>query len=77
MAAFLLYNRRVNTRFAGIKEMYVYSQSLRDELLDAITDADLEFSPTENNPRLLELFLGLGTIQGAYTRAFRELRLRL
>ena len=38
--------------------MYVYSQSLRDELIDAITDADLEFSPTENNPRLARVVSG-------------------
>lgn len=56
--------------------MYAYSQSLRDELLGAITDADLEFSVGRQNPSLLELFLGLGAIQGAYTRSFRELRLR-
>ena len=56
--------------------MYAYSQSLRDELLAGITDADLEFSVSGHNPRLLELFLELGTTQGTYTRAFRELRLR-
>ena len=66
----------MNNRFAGIKSMYAYSQSLRDELLEALSDADLEFSVGGNNPHLLELFLGLGTIQGAYTRAFREFRLR-
>ena len=66
----------MNNRYAGIKSMYAYSQSLRDELLEALRDADLEFSVGGSNPHLLELFLGLGTIQGAYTRAFREFRLR-
>ena len=66
----------MNNRFAGIESMYIYSQSLRGELLEALSDADLEFSAGGDNPTLLELFLGLGTIQGAYTRAFREFRLR-
>lgn len=66
----------MNNRYAGIKAMYVYSQSLRDELLAGISDADLEFSVGGNNKTLLELFAGLGEIQGAYTRAFREFRLR-
>ena len=66
----------MNTRFAGIRAMYVYSQSLRDELLTDISDVDLEFSTGGNNLTLLELFRGLGEIQGAYTRAFREFRLR-
>ncbi len=56
--------------------MYVYSQSLRDELLAGISNSDLEFSPGGNNLKLLELFCGLGEIQGAYTRSFREFRLR-
>ena len=66
----------MNNRYAGIKAMYVYSQSLRDELLEALSDADLAFSVGGSNPVLLELFLGLGATQGAYTRAFREFRLR-
>ena len=66
----------MNTRYAGIKSLYARSQNLRDELLAGISDADLEFTPGGNNPTLLELFCGLGEIQGAYTRSFRELRLR-
>lgn len=66
----------MNNRYAGIKAMYAYSQSLRDELLTSSTDAELEFSVGGSNPTLLELFRGLGETQGAYTRAFREFRLR-
>ena len=66
----------MNNRYAGLKAMYVYSQSLRDELLTALNDADLEFNAGGNNKTLLELFRGLGEIQGAYTRSFREFRLR-
>lgn len=66
----------MNNRYVGIKEMYAYSQSLRDELLNALRDSDLEFSAGGDNKTLLELFCGLGEIQGAYTRAFREFRLR-
>ena len=45
-------------------------------LFRSLTDADLEFSAGGSNKTLLELFSGLGEIQGAYTRAFREFRLR-
>jgi hypothetical protein len=66
----------MNNRYAGIKSLHAYSQSLRDELLTNSSDADLEFRPGGSNKTLLELFAELGEIQGAYTRAFREFRLR-
>ncbi len=63
---------------AQIKEFWdlnrMYTQ-LRDELLEAITDEDLAFSPGGGNPTLGELCRELGEAQYAYAQSFKTFKI--
>ena len=62
---------------AQIKEFWdlnrMYTQ-LRDELLEALTDEDLAFSPGGGNPTLGELCRELGETQYAYAQSFKNFK---
>ena len=49
---------------------------LRQEVLESITDADLDFSVSPHNPTLRALLLEQGEYQMAYTNAFQHFALR-
>ncbi len=63
---------------AQIKEFWdlnrMYTQ-LRDELLEALTDEDLAFSPGGGNPTLGELCRELGETQYAYAQSFKNFKI--
>ena len=46
-------------------------RSLRDELLAALADADLAFTPGGDNPTLGDLCVALGATQRCYAESFR------
>ncbi len=59
---------------AQIKEFWDLNRMytpLRDELLEAITDEDLAFTPGGGNPTLGELCRELGETQYAYAQSFK------
>ncbi len=66
----------MNRLAAQQDELLSLSHRLRDELLGAFTDADLEYRPGGEALSVRALLLEHGTFQAAYTRAFRAYRLR-
>ena len=52
------------------------SHALRDELLGALSDLDLDFRPGGEALSLREVLIQQGTFQAAYTRAFQTFTLR-
>ena len=58
-------------RFWKLNRMYT---PLRDQLMDALNDEDLGFSPGGGNPSLGELCRELGEIQAVYIESFKTLR---
>ena len=52
------------------------SHTLRDEVFEGISDADLEFSPGGTAPTLRALLLEQANVQAAYAESFRTLRLK-
>lgn len=63
---------------AQIKEFWdlnrMYSP-LRDQLLEALSDADLSFTPGGGNPTLGELCRELGETQYAYVQSFKTFKI--
>ena len=59
-------------QFWDLKRMYV---SRRDELMDLLSDADLEFSPAGGNPTLGQLCGDLGRTQAAYVQSFKTFKI--
>ena len=64
-------NRLMHTQAALLAETH----HLREELLDAITDADLGFTPGGSNPTLAALLLKQGDCQQVYANAFASFRM--
>ena len=52
------------------------SHTLRDELFEGLSDADLEFSPGGTAPTLRALLLEQANVQAAYAESFRTLKLK-
>ena len=55
-------------QFWDLNRMYT---SLRDQLLEALTDAELAFTPGGGNPTLGELCRALGETEYAYVQSFK------
>ena len=55
-------------RFWDLNRMY---SARRDELMDLLSDADLDYSPGGANPSLGQLCAELGATQAAYVESFR------
>ena len=51
--------------------MFEQYQIMRNQLMEILDDADLSFRPSEKNPSLGALCLGIGEIQVAYTQSFQ------
>ena len=65
-------NRIINEQF-GLFRLY---QRLREQLLAAISDDDLKFTPGGSNPTLGELCLEIGETERAYIDSFRAFNQR-
>jgi uncharacterized damage-inducible protein DinB len=50
------------------------TSALRYQILDALTDSDLHYRPTENNVTLWELFAEMGGVQMSYTESFKTFK---
>lgn len=59
----------IMTQYWPIFEMY---QSLRTQLMETLTDADLHFSPGGTNPTLGALCKEIGEIEYAYIESFKN-----
>ena len=59
-------------QFWELNRMYT---PLRDQLLEALTDDDLAFSPGGDNPTLGELCRTLGEVQYAYAQSFKSFKI--
>lgn len=55
-------------RFWDLNRMY---SARRDELMDLLIDADLDYSPGGGNPSLGQLCAELGATQAAYVQSFK------
>jgi hypothetical protein len=66
----------MNRLIAQQADLLTETHQLRDEVLNALSDADLSFHPGGTNPNLRELVLGQGAVQAAYAEAFRTFSLR-
>jgi hypothetical protein len=56
-------------------ETFSYYQSLRDQMMGLLSDADLAFTPGGANPPLGELCRVIGEVQTAYIASFRTFTL--
>ena len=63
-------------RLTAQPDLLGYSHALRDELLGALHDADLDFDLGGTTLSLRRLLLEQGSFQAAYTRAFQTYTLR-
>ena len=59
-------------RFWDLNRMYT---ARRDELMDLLSDADLDFSPGGSNPTLGQLCGELGRSQAAYVQSFKTFKI--
>lgn len=59
-------------RFWDLNRMY---SARRDELMDLLSDADLDYSPGGANPSLGQLCAELGATQAAYVESFRTFKI--
>ena len=66
----------MNRLIAQQANLLAETHQMRDEVLNALSDADLSFNPGGTNPTLRELILSQGAVQAAYAEAFRTFSLR-